>query len=186
MADARHLALALVSVLTLAACSGEGAGEGAENAGPGGTPSSGGEASQADVALAATDCYLGLEVPGVETSGIGCSGQQTSSTVTALRPDEFKAALRLTIELQAPPGLGELALDALVLDVPDGETSAFWSVPVDSCVATAVDSNVDEFFDTWTHYRIDFDCAEPFAPEEGNPGAPIDAGAFSVVTFFIE
>jgi len=142
-----------------------------------------GERDPVEAALAQRDCYIGLELPDVTHTGFACSGSETSSSVSAFRPNTFDLALGISLNLAEAPALGELELTSMVLEVPDGEMTQRWNAPVQACSAVATDSAVDEDFG-WTYFSIDISCSEPALPQETNPGDPLELGAFSIVTFF--
>ncbi len=144
-------------------------------------PSSAGSA--ADAALAQRDCYIGLQVPGVEHTGFSCSGSSAQSSVSGLVPNRFDVALSVTLALAEPPALGELSLTSLAVEIPEGDTRNRWEAPVEACTATAIGSATDEDFG-WVYYRIDISCTEPALPIDPNPGDPIELGEFTIVTFF--
>lgn len=167
---AREFAGALISCV--ACCIGCSGGDGGTGAG-----------DPAEAALAQRDCYLGLQVPGVTHTGFACSGSQTSSSVSAFRPNTFDLALGVSMNLAEAPALGELTLTSLVVEVSDGEATQRWDAPVRACSAVATGSAVDEDFG-WTYFSIDVSCSEPALPQETNPGGPLELGGFSIVTFF--
>ncbi len=139
-----------------------------------------------DAALDARDCYLGLTVPGgVAYAGYACSGSSQASTVSGLGPDSFNdVRLTVSLSLDAPPAIGALELASLSVSIPSAtSTPAQWDAPVNSCTATAPKSATDADFG-WIYYRIDIVCTEPATPAADNPGAPMDLGEFSIVTFF--
>ncbi|HEY6725865.1 MAG TPA: hypothetical protein VI197_17650 [Polyangiaceae bacterium] len=137
----------------------------------------------AATALARHDCYVGLQLPGVTHTGFACSGTGTSSSVSAFHPNTLEVAIRVSMDLAEEPALGELTLTSLVVEVPDGDVPQRWDAPVQACTAVASDTAVDEQFG-WTYFSIEFSCSEPALPQDGNPGDPLDLGAFSIVTFF--
>lgn len=146
--------------------------------------SDGGSSSPADAALSRRDCYLGLQVPGVRHTGFGCSGTETSSSVSGFKPNEFEVALSVSLTLAEPPALGDLALSRLTVSIPEGDAMRRWEAPVESCSAVATDSAVDSDFG-WVYFRIDISCVEPAQPEDAAED-PLDLGNFTIVTFFSE
>lgn len=145
-----------------------------------GSPSPGAD-GEADAALAEPTCYLGLKVPGVSHSGVGCSGTATQSSVTGIS-NSFDAVISVAVTLDAPPAIGPLSASSLTVDLPTDGTSHLWTAP-SSCTLAATGKTVDDFFE-WDYYRIDISCPEPALPNSGNTGAPLELGDFSLVTFF--
>lgn len=164
-------ALVLVGAMATAGCSG-GDSDGSPGAGAGG---------EADAALAERTCYLGLNVPGVSYSGLGCSGTSTDSSVTGIS-NAFDPMIRVSVALDVPPAVGPLSVSSLTVDIPTDETSHLWNAP-SSCTLEATGKAVEEFFG-WDYYRIDVSCSEPALPASGNSGQPLELGDFSIVTFF--
>ncbi len=164
----------LVGVLTLG-CSDDGS--------DGGSGDIKGMPSSADAALASQDCYLGLVVDGVSSSGIACSGTQQSTVVTLLRESSFEAAMRVNLDLQAAPQAGELALQRLTVDVPEGATNRKWEAPEGACTAIASEPSLEPDLE-WLYFRIDVSCSESAQPVGDNPGQPLELGEFTLVSFF--
>jgi hypothetical protein len=135
----------------------------------------------ADAALADQTCYIGLEVPGVSYTGVACSGGDTYSSVSGVSKS-FDTALRVSLDLTAPPAVGALSVSSLTIDVPSEGTSRLWDAP-SSCTAVATDTSVERDFG-WDYYRIDISCTEPALPASDNPEQPLELGNFSIVTFF--
>lgn len=169
--DRYALALVLALVGASAGCSGSDS-DGSASTGADG---------EADAALAETTCYLGLEVPGLSYSGIGCSGTATRSSVTGVG-NSFDPVISVAVALDAPPAVGPLSVSSLTVDLPTDGTSHLWTAP-GSCALEATGKAVEEFFG-WDYYRIDVSCAEPAVPGSGNNGDPLELGDFSIVTFF--
>lgn len=144
---------------------------------------SGSQGDPADAALAARDCYMGLQVPGVTHTGYACSGTTTSSTVSGLKPSAFEAALTVSIALPEPPMLGTLSPTSMTLEIPKDGVTERWNLPVTACSVMATDSSTDPDFG-WVYFRLDVSCSEPAVPQDANPGDPIDVGDFVIVTFF--
>ena len=143
-----------------------------------------GQGAAAEAALARRECYLGLEVAGVEHTGVVCSGTDSSSSVSGFHPNTLESALGLSILLMEPPALGDLMLSSLTIEIPnDDGVFEYWDAPVSDCSAVATDSAVDEDFG-WTYFLIEISCSEPAQPADSNPGEPIELGNFSIVTFF--
>ena len=128
-------------------------------------------------------CYIGLEVPGVSYTGVACSGGDTYSSVSGVSKS-FDTALRVSLDLTAPPALGTLSVEGLTIDVPSEGTSQLWTAP-SSCTVAATDTVVERDFG-WDYYRIDISCTEPALPASDNPGQPLELGNFSIVTFFAQ
>lgn len=142
---------------------------------------SGGAGDAADAALADPTCYLGLKVPGLSYSGVGCSGTATRSSVTGVS-SSFGPVISVAVVLDTPPAIGPLSVSSLTVDLPTDGTSHLWIAP-SSCTLEATGKTVDDFFG-WDYYRIDVSCPEPAAPDNGNSGEPLELGEFSIVTFF--
>lgn len=135
----------------------------------------------ADAALAEPTCYLGLTVPGLSYSGLGCSGTDTQSSVTGIS-SSFDPVISVAVALDAPPAVGPLSVSTLTVDLPTDGTSHLWNAP-SSCTLVATGKAVEEFFG-WDYYRIDVSCPEAATPASGNAGEPLELGDFSIVTFF--
>jgi hypothetical protein len=138
-------------------------------------------------ALAETTCYLDLATPDLDKySGTACSGTDTDSSVEGLGPDSWDD-IRMTVSLalNAPPALGKLDVSSLSIQIPSKGTTPSWEAPLDSCTITATDSAKDTDFG-WIYFRIDISCTAPATPAEGNPGAPLELGEFTIVTFFTD
>lgn len=145
-----------------------------------GSPRAGAD-NEADAALAEPTCYLGLKLPGLSASGVGCSGTATRSSVTSISAS-FGPVISVAVALHAPPAVGPLSVSSLTVDVPEDETSHLWNAP-SSCTLDATGKVVDDFFG-WDYYRIDISCPEPAVPDGANSGEPLELGDFSIVTFF--
>jgi hypothetical protein len=163
--------LALVLSLSAFGCSGDGS--------DGGGSSAGG----ANRALDNQDCYMGLQIPGVQHEGYACSGTSTSSTISGLKPNVLEAALRVSFTLGAEPEIGSLDIAELEVGIPSEEGDNVWLDDGSNCMADAVGESFDADF-MWTYFRIDVSCAAPMEPADDNPEGPLDVGDFTIVTFF--
>jgi hypothetical protein len=143
----------------------------------------GSQGSGANAALANRECYLGLQVPGVTHTGFACSGSETHSSVTGLKPNAFEPALSVSLALVDAPAIGDLNLTSLSVDIPKEGVSQRWEAPADACQAIATDSATEEDFG-WVYFRIEISCSQAALPADANPGAPLELGDFVLVTFF--
>jgi hypothetical protein len=168
-------AILVLLALGLAGCSGGGGGGTAMLS----------DAAEADAALADRNCFIGLQVPGVEHEGFACSGTTMFTTVSGLVPNMFEPALSVDLGLNTVPAVGPLDVQSITIDVPDSGMSQLWDAPVASCTAVAVDSALDDFM-SWMYYRIDISCSEPAVPQATNPGQPLALGDFIIVSFFTQ
>jgi hypothetical protein len=128
------------------------------------------------------ECFLGFTSGGVTYFGYSCSGTHTSSLVSGLTTWD-DVAMTVSIDLNSPPALGKLDLEAMQVTIPGGPSGKDWEVPAGACTLTATKSFLDKDMD-WTYFRIDASCSAPANPADGNPGKPLDLGNFSMVTFF--
>ncbi|MDX2052951.1 MAG: hypothetical protein SFV15_11200 [Polyangiaceae bacterium] len=171
--------MGLGCLLSLTACSSS---DDSGGGGIGGPQSS--SRDNANEALANNDCYLGLQLPGITTSGYGCSGGAQNTSITGLKPSSFDPALRINVELGTPPSLGALDLTKLTVGTPRADASwDTWEAPPGSCTAQAVGTSFDSFF-SWDYYRMDFSCAGTANPVDGNTMPPLTLGDFTIVSFF--
>jgi hypothetical protein len=144
------------------------------------------DAAVKDPAAAAVgegECFLGFTSGGVKYNGYSCTGTHTSSMVSGLTTWDGDPALTVSIDLNSPPALGKLDLEAMQVTLPGGPSGKDWDVPAGACTLTATKSFLDKEMD-WTYFRIDASCSAPATPAQDNPGQPLELGNFSMVTFF--